>query len=258
MVNTKIDMTGWKMWEHGVERSRWIVLEQVEDYIVPSDGRHEAQWLCECSCEKHTKRIVRQTNLRSGGSLSCGCLNNENAREMGFKNHKQNKIIECGDYCIGITYNTNAEFYFDTEDKELIEKYCWGEYVTQDNYHYLAAKDPNTHKMIRMHQLLGFSNYDHKDRNALNNRKCNLRPCTVSQNCMNRSKRKDNTSGVIGILWKKDVNKWQARINENKKRKSLGYFSNKNDAIKARLEAEKRIYGEFAPQLYLFEQYGIT
>ena len=35
MVNTKIDMTGWKMWEHGVERSRWIVLEQVEDYIVP-------------------------------------------------------------------------------------------------------------------------------------------------------------------------------------------------------------------------------
>ena len=28
MVNTKIDMTGWKMWEHGVERSRWIVLEQ--------------------------------------------------------------------------------------------------------------------------------------------------------------------------------------------------------------------------------------
>ena len=33
MVNTKIDMTGWKMWEHGVERSRWIVLEQVEDYM---------------------------------------------------------------------------------------------------------------------------------------------------------------------------------------------------------------------------------
>lgn len=255
MVNVRVDMTGWKMWEHGVENSRWTVIEQAEDYITPSNKKHEAHWLCECSCEHHTRKIVKQSNLKNGDSLSCGCLNNENTKKMGCDNHKQNRIIECGDYCIGITYNTNMKFYFDTEDKDIIQKYCWGEYVTRDNYHYLAAKDPNTGKMIRMHYLFGFKNGDHIDRNPLNNRKNNLRHCTVSQNCMNRNKRIDNTSGIIGVIWRKDVNKWQARINDNKRRISIGYFENKEDAIKARLQKEKELYGEFAPQINLFKQY---
>ena len=38
----------------------------------------------------------------------------------------------------------------------------------------------------------------------------------------------------------------------------LGYFNIKEDAIKTRLEAEAKYYGEFAPQRHLFEQYGIT
>lgn len=234
---------------------RWIVIEQAEDYIVPSSGKHEAQWLCKCSCEKQTERIIRQGNLKSGDSLSCGCINNENIEKIGKMNHKTNQIIERDGCCIGITFNTKSEFYFDTEDRLVLEKYCWGEYVTQDGYHYLAAKDPDTGKMIRMHYLLGYKHGDHIDRNALNNRKNNLRPCTVSQNCMNRNKRTDNTSGIIGVIWRDDACKWQARINKNKQRVSLGLFTNKNDAIKARLLAEKEIYGEFAPQRHLFEQY---
>ncbi len=43
----------------------------------------------------------------------------------------------------------------------------------------------------------------------------------------------------------------------NKKKKHLGYFINKEDAIKARLIAEKEYFGEFAPQRHLFEQYEI-
>ena len=35
-------------------------------------------------------------------------------------------------------------------------------------------------------------------------------------------------------------------------------FDKIEDAIKARLEAEKKYFGEFAPQRHLFEQYGIT
>ena len=53
LVKVKEDMTGWVMAEHGVPDSRWIVIEQAEDYITPS-GHHVAQWLCECNCEKHT------------------------------------------------------------------------------------------------------------------------------------------------------------------------------------------------------------
>lgn len=42
-----------------------------------------------------------------------------------------------------------------------------------------------------------------------------------------------------------------------KKRTHLGTFEIKEDAIVARLLAEKKYYGEFAPQKDLFEKYGI-
>ena len=35
MVKVKIDMTGWKMWEHGVPESRLTVIKQVNDYVTP-------------------------------------------------------------------------------------------------------------------------------------------------------------------------------------------------------------------------------
>jgi hypothetical protein len=38
----------------------------------------------------------------------------------------------------------------------------------------------------------------------------------------------------------------------------LGMFENKEDAIKARLEAEAKYFGDFAPQRHLFEQYKIN
>jgi hypothetical protein len=49
-----------------------------------------------------------------------------------------------------------------------------------------------------------------------------------------------------------------ASINVNKKICWLGRYLNKKDAIVARLQAEAKYYGEFAPQQHLYEQYGIT
>ena len=57
MVKVKEDMTGWKMWEHGVPDSRLTVIQQADDYIK-RDGKHIAQWLCECNCEDHNCVIV--------------------------------------------------------------------------------------------------------------------------------------------------------------------------------------------------------
>lgn len=42
------------------------------------------------------------------------------------------------------------------------------------------------------------------------------------------------------------------------KQKHLGYFANKNDAVIARLKAEAKYFGEFAPQRHLFEEYNIV
>ena len=63
---------------------------------------------------------------------------------------------------------------------------------------------------------------------------------------------------VNGVSFRNDKSKWVSRIRVNGKDLFLGYFANKDDAIRSRLEAEARYFGEFAPQQRLFEQYGIT
>ena len=62
----------------------------------------------------------------------------------------------------------------------------------------------------------------------------------------------------MGVNWEKRRNKCRSRIVVDEKEIYLGIFQNKEDAIKTRLEAEEKYYGEFAPQRHLFEQYGIT
>lgn len=62
----------------------------------------------------------------------------------------------------------------------------------------------------------------------------------------NSGSRSDSTSGVRGVNYAKREKLWRARIRINKKEISLGYFELKEDAIKSRLEAEKRYFGEFA------------
>lgn len=65
MVKVKEDMTGWKMWEHGILDSRITVIKQVEDYVSPK-GKHRAMWLCECNCEKHTIFTTLGNGIRTG------------------------------------------------------------------------------------------------------------------------------------------------------------------------------------------------
>ena len=47
------------------------------------------------------------------------------------------------------------------------------------------------------------------------------------------------------------------QLEKTERENILGSFQNKEDAIKARLQAEATHYGQFAPQRHLFEEYGI-
>lgn len=259
MVKVRVDMTGWKMWEHGVQNSRLIVLKQVEDRIK-KDGTRVAQWECECTCEKHTIIKADGKEIKSGHVKSCGCINRERIIAQNKSWHKVNTYSEVctdeyGDYYIGKTTNTNKEFYIDVEDFDAIKEYCWSE----DGNHYLIAWDPNTQAIIKMHTLLTkYDICDHADRNRVNNRRYNLRPATVGENCRNISVRVDNSSDVTGVSWGKKAQRWRAYLQYERSNMNLGYFINKDDAIKARLKAEAKYFGEFAPQKHLFKKYGIT
>ena len=98
---------------------------------------------------------------------------------------------------------------------------------------------------------------DHINGSQFDNRKQNLRLANKSQNSYNSVVRSNNTSGVMGVSWKHDRNKWKAYIRVRGKLRHLGYFDAFNDAVKARLEAERDICGSFAPQRHLFDEYYI-
>ena len=77
------------------------------------------------------------------------------------------------------------------------------------------------------------------------NRRENLRICTQQQNTYNSKIRKNNTSGIIGIYWHKINKNWISYITINYKHINLGSFTDKEDAIKARKDAEIKYFGEF-------------
>lgn len=250
MVKVREDMTGWKMWEHGVPDSRLTVVQQTDDYIDPN-GHHSARYLCKCFCGKYV--VVRSSKIKHGEIKSCGCLMVDRGRDA---NKKYNKYDLSGEYGIGWTSNTNKEFYFDLEDYDKIKKYCWSEHISV-NRKYCPLVTNDGYRNIPMSHLLGCKDYDHIDRNPLNNKKSNLRKATRQENTWNVSIRNDNTSGFIGVSWASRDNRWKSRINFNNKSIFLGSFKEKEDAIRARLIAEKEYFGEFAPQRHLFEEYGI-
>jgi len=78
------------------------------------------------------------------------------------------------------------------------------------------------------------------------NRICNLREATRSQNGRNRGANKNNTSGYKGVCWHKSIQKWMSRITISGDIKFLGYFDAPEEAYLAYCEAAKEYHGEFS------------
>lgn len=87
---------------------------------------------------------------------------------------------------------------------------------------------------------------DHINREAHDNRACNLRYCTQSQNQFNRAKKPNSTSQYKGVSWYTRDRCWRANVKSNGTNITLGKFQSEEDAARAYDEAAKKIAGEFA------------
>jgi hypothetical protein len=79
---------------------------------------------------------------------------------------------------------------------------------------------------------------------------CQLITHTENMAIGKRRQQKNNTSGYNGVYWSKQKNKWQSVLKLNRKTKSLGFFSNIQDAIEARINYEIELFGEQKTNLH--------
>lgn len=248
MVKVKKDLTGQKF-------GQLTVLCQTEDYIDPQ-GKHKAKWHCNCDCGNEVDVVGHR--LKGGKTTSCGCYKKQRIG-TGSKKYNQYKII---DDVIIIYTNKGEEILVDTESFYNIPKIreiCWC--VGKNGY--IVGRDCENSRNVFLHDIImqpSFENgemVDHIDGRRFDNRISELRMASSTQNNQNKRIRSDNTSGVTGVYWSNDRNKWYVQITIGGKTKNLGYYNDLKDAVRVRLIAEKEHFGEFAPQRHLFEHYGI-
>lgn len=218
--------------------------------------QNKTYYLCKCNCGNPEILSVSSDNLKSKHTTSCGCYHKSQMSNLAMRCFKKYNTYDLtAEYGICYLNDTNLKVTFDLEDYPLIKNILWN----TDECGYARGYDTKSKRLVRMHKLITNTDenvlIDHSNQNKLDNRKTNLRYATKSENRINSKLRTNNTSGVQGVGFERG--KWRARITINKKYIHLGIFDKFEDAVIARLKAEKEYFGEFAPQRHLFEIYNI-
>jgi hypothetical protein len=161
----------------------------------------------------------------------------------------------------------------DDEDYEKLSERSWHVSFSNKNkrhkqhvYAQVTIKKDGIKKTYKIHRIiLGVNDpkidVDHINGNTLDNRRCNLRLCSRSDNNKNSIKRskldsKSPVSKYKGVRYsfiykpngKKHIRSkpWMAAGSENGKPVHLGYFKTELEAAKAYNEFALKYYGEFA------------
>lgn len=138
-------------------------------------------------------------------------------------------------------------------DVPLIEPFKWYAHHCPNGRVYAIAHQPGCRRTIhRMHRLimgLPLSDprlVDHRRAaDTLDNRRCNLRIATFSQNQWN-SRARGGTSAFKGVSWCSITSKWRADVCCHGKKQCLGRFDSEEAAAAAYDQRAKELFGEFA------------
>lgn len=191
---------------------------------------------CEICGKLHRKK------LKADGKIVCnkhykqfkkfGCFRDASNRTQRDKNN----ITVVGDVAYidlyDKQYNVVAQAIIDAEDVDKVKNIKW-----RKNCNGYAINNSHCSEYIHRRVIEHDGFVDHINGNRLDNRKCNLRPCTRSQNQMNVDYK--------GVYLHKDGVRWYAKIKINQKQLYLGVFDYKEEALYARLVAEKLLFKEF-------------
>ena len=181
---------------------------------------------------------------------------------LGMERNQYIDHVEEG-YCECVMVNKNFEevgrTLIDLDKKKLVEKYkIYMRTAAKKKYAMISL--PGGQKLFLHRFLCGFNdtNYtldqcvDHINGNSLDNRCANLRICRHKDNMKNI--RKENH--VCGVSWLRENEKWTARIMSKYRTIYLGNYDSFEEAVYARIKAEKEIcdeYGSNASYFYILD-----
>lgn len=164
--------------------------------------------------------------------------------ELYFIDNKNNKYVS----------------YLDLEDLDTLFNYPYkfiprkdysGYYLATTVYDGLVNGKPKYH-VEKLHRVIMNAkngrkvHIDHINHNTLDNRKCNLRIISASNNLKHRkSRNKNNTSGYRNVTWSSKENCWIIQLQIEGKRKRFGCFNDVHEAGKVAEEMRQKYYGEY-------------
>lgn len=206
-------------------------------------GKHHGRGYC----RKHYYEAIRDGVIeKREGTKRKGC------DFKSYNNHREfkpNDVIYYDDYAELILTNRSGNEVgrtkIDIEDVKLFAD----KRVCKDSKDYAICrwegKPRKVHRII-MGVVDNISiEVDHINGDPSDNRKCNLRVCTHSENLKNQKLHEDNTSGYSGVNWDKNKRRWVAEIIVDGKRHRKR-FKTKEEAIVKRKEWEELYFGEYA------------
>lgn len=211
--------------EHGKRYGRLTVIN------VTDRKYHHARYV-HCRCDCGNELDVRSDSLVSGNTKSCGnCV-----RIVRDRDHYR-YICTDGQY-----------FIFDECDLSLANSRKWH---ISHGYPVGMSKDGETHtrRPVKFDRLAlspeTNEHVDHINGNTLDERRCNLRIVTRSQNMKNSHMRRNNKTGFKGVSINKQTGKYEVHICSDNHDRYLGLFATKEEAAKVYDEASRTLHGEY-------------
>lgn len=196
-------------------------------------GRH-IMWQCYCEdCGEF--QVIRGSSLTSGNTTTCKCHK---------KCHNTFEILASG---VSLMYdNKGNSTLIDTDDIERLSKTYWFKDTFQRMKYWRNTKGDFLHKFLIPCKEQNV--VDHKKGNLDDNRKCELRECTTSQNA--RNIRLNPRDLPVGVCYDEKNDRYIAYIRHNGKQ-LRAYFKDRepDNAIQQRKNWEKEFYKDgFLPK----------
>ena len=140
----------------------------------------------------------------------------------------------------------------DAEDFYKVKDFKWYINMDKNGKIFYVVHSKNKRK-IKIHRIItdcpDGKVVDHINGDQLDNRKINLRICSIKENSRNKKDiyRKSSTSSYYrGVVYMPKLKNYQAGIKVDNKKIHLGYFKNQDQAAIAYNIAAVKYFGEFA------------